>query len=86
MREKKARTGRRRSEPEPLEPLTPEEYAGEAGPERPRPSLAEDLRPVPSQAEGDRETVEEDLRLIERRAERQRERRKRRGRERGSGR
>jgi len=79
MREKEARTGRRRSEPEPLETLTPDEYAGQGGPERPRPSLDEDLRPVPSQAEGDRETVEEDLRFTERRAERRRERRKRRG-------
>jgi hypothetical protein len=68
MRERRAGPGRRRPKPEPLEPLTPDEYAGRTDAEEDRQCEDRDLRPVPSQAEGDRETVEEDLRLTERRA------------------
>jgi len=68
MRERRAGPGRRRPEPEPLEPLTPDEYAGRPDAEEDRTCEERDLRPVPSQAEGERETVEEDLRLTERRA------------------
>jgi len=67
MRERRAGPGRRRPKPEPLEPLTPDEYAGRTDAEEDRQCEDRDLRPVPSQAEGDRETVEEDLRLTERR-------------------
>ncbi len=64
-----------REESQQVHPLTPEELAGD-GPkmtEERRP--AEGLRPTPSQAEGERETVEEDLRAKEPMLEREKERR-----------
>ena len=66
MPERETPKDRRRPEPRPPEPLTPDDYAGHTEAEREAPCRDEDLRPVPSQAEGDRETVEEDLRTRER--------------------
>lgn len=91
MPAKGSRKDRRRPEPRPPVPLTPDDYAGHAPAEREPTWRDRDLRPVPSQAEGDRETVEEDLRAQERRGRDEREPRERRARresgaERGSGR
>lgn len=66
-----SRRERGRGKPRRFRTLTPEELAGD-GPKMPsRARRDEEYRPVPSQAEGDRETVEEDLRAREREPERE---------------